>query len=82
LNLKLEKGELEHRRVKKFYARTNKNDAIRQMTRLERREDALRRIQQKKAEAVTVGSKGMEDPKDVSGQPQNALGSIRVTQVR
>ena len=38
------KGELEHRRVKRFYARTNKNNAVRQMTRLERREKALRRL--------------------------------------
>ncbi|KAJ7742183.1 hypothetical protein DFH07DRAFT_964704 [Mycena maculata] len=37
-------GELEHRRVKRFYARTNKNRAVRQMTQLERRESALRRI--------------------------------------
>ncbi|KAF8074854.1 hypothetical protein FPV67DRAFT_601603 [Lyophyllum atratum] len=36
-------GELEHRRVKKFYARTNKNQAVRQMTKLERRERALRK---------------------------------------
>ena len=35
------KGELEHRRVKRFYARTNKNNAVHQMTRLERREQAL-----------------------------------------
>ncbi|KJA20593.1 hypothetical protein HYPSUDRAFT_101131, partial [Hypholoma sublateritium FD-334 SS-4] len=35
-------GELEHRRVKRFYARTNKNTAVHQMTRLERREYALR----------------------------------------
>ena len=40
----LNQGELEHRRVKRFYARTNKNNAIRQMTRLERREQALRRL--------------------------------------
>jgi hypothetical protein len=40
----LNQGELEHRRVKRFYARTNKNNAIRQMTRLERREYALRRL--------------------------------------
>jgi hypothetical protein len=38
------KGELEHRRVKRFYARTNKNNAVRQMTRLERREQALHRL--------------------------------------
>ncbi|KAK7021684.1 hypothetical protein R3P38DRAFT_3541427 [Favolaschia claudopus] len=37
-------GELEHRRVKRFYARTNKNTAVRQMTVLERREQALARI--------------------------------------
>ncbi|KAF8146367.1 hypothetical protein K438DRAFT_1475340, partial [Mycena galopus ATCC 62051] len=37
-------GELEHRRVKRFYARTNKNTAVRQMTVLERREQALTRI--------------------------------------
>jgi hypothetical protein len=36
------------------------------MTRIERREDALRRIQQKKA---AVASKEMEDSMDVSGQP-------------
>ncbi|KAK7022667.1 hypothetical protein R3P38DRAFT_3196064 [Favolaschia claudopus] len=37
-------GELEHRRVKRFYARTNKNTAVRQMTVLERLEQALARI--------------------------------------
>ncbi|KAF8955631.1 hypothetical protein BDZ97DRAFT_1673366, partial [Flammula alnicola] len=42
-------GELEHRRVKRFYARTNKNNAVRQMTRLERREQALRRMIRKPA---------------------------------
>ncbi|KAJ7616889.1 hypothetical protein B0H17DRAFT_852803, partial [Mycena rosella] len=36
-------GELEHRRVKRFYARTNKNRAVRQMTQLERRETYLMR---------------------------------------
>ena len=81
IELKLEKGELEHRRVKKFYARTNKNAAIRQITRLERREDALRRIQQILRTAA-VGSKEMEDPKDVLGQPQTLPGSTRVTQVQ
>lgn len=34
-------GELEHRRVKRYYARTNKNGAVRQITRLERREHVL-----------------------------------------
>ncbi|KAJ7097121.1 hypothetical protein B0H15DRAFT_920861 [Mycena belliarum] len=37
-------GELEHRRVKRFYARTNKNQAVRQITQLERRESALTQI--------------------------------------
>ncbi|KAF7367198.1 hypothetical protein MSAN_00980100 [Mycena sanguinolenta] len=40
-------GELEHRRVKRFYARTNKNTAVRQMTILERREQALLHIARK-----------------------------------
>ncbi|KAJ6451830.1 hypothetical protein C8R47DRAFT_1030639, partial [Mycena vitilis] len=34
-------GELEHRRVKRFYARTNKNQPVRQMTVVERRETYL-----------------------------------------
>ncbi|KAJ7244602.1 hypothetical protein B0H12DRAFT_1236060 [Mycena haematopus] len=34
-------GELEHRRVKGFYARTNKNKPLRQMTQLERRNTTL-----------------------------------------
>ncbi|KAJ7210726.1 hypothetical protein GGX14DRAFT_363047 [Mycena pura] len=34
-------GELEHRRVKRFYARTSKNRAIKQITVLERRERGL-----------------------------------------
>ena len=38
LVLILTKGELEHRRVKRFYAHTNKNNAIHQMTHLEHRE--------------------------------------------
>lgn len=37
-NLYLLQGELEHRRVKRFYARTNKNNAHHQITKLERRE--------------------------------------------
>lgn len=35
---------MEHRRVKRFYARTNKNRAVRQITLLERRETALLRM--------------------------------------
>jgi hypothetical protein len=37
-------GELEHRRAKRLYGRTNKNQAIRQMTRHERRETQLLRV--------------------------------------
>ncbi|KAK7025783.1 hypothetical protein R3P38DRAFT_3316409 [Favolaschia claudopus] len=37
-------GELEHRRVKAYYARTNKNQAVRQISKLERRETALLRM--------------------------------------
>ncbi|KAJ7662384.1 hypothetical protein B0H17DRAFT_951378, partial [Mycena rosella] len=44
-------GELEHRRVKRYYARTNKNDAVGQMTQLERRESALLKISREKLEA-------------------------------
>lgn len=36
-------GELEHRRVKRLYGRTNKNRAIKQMTKHERRETRLLR---------------------------------------
>jgi hypothetical protein len=37
------KGELKHRRVKRLYGRTNKNGAIKQMTKPERRETRLLR---------------------------------------
>ncbi|KAK6966961.1 hypothetical protein R3P38DRAFT_3438665 [Favolaschia claudopus] len=43
-NVSTQPGELEHRRVRKWYARTNKNQAVRQITQLERRETALLRI--------------------------------------
>ncbi|KAJ7460496.1 hypothetical protein B0H11DRAFT_1909484 [Mycena galericulata] len=51
-------GELEHRRVERFYARTNKNTAVRQMTVLERREQALLRISRKvgKMDAAAASS--------------------------
>ncbi|KAF4568042.1 hypothetical protein EYR36_010050 [Pleurotus pulmonarius] len=37
-------GELEHRRVKRYYARTNKNDYTRQIAKLERRQRILRAL--------------------------------------
>ena len=46
-------GELAHRLVKKFYRRTNKINATRQIARLERRETRLRRAR----EAVTAQRK-------------------------
>lgn len=42
-NFRCVQGELEHRRVKKYYARTNKVRFIRQIVRLESRERALER---------------------------------------
>lgn len=48
LTYQCSQGELEHRHVKRFYARTNKNQAVRQMTRLERREYVLRRMNARK----------------------------------
>ncbi|KAA1477320.1 hypothetical protein DENSPDRAFT_828692 [Dentipellis sp. KUC8613] len=39
-----QRGELEHRRVKRFYGRTNKNQATKQITQLERREAILSRM--------------------------------------
>ncbi|KAJ7118375.1 hypothetical protein C8R44DRAFT_554907, partial [Mycena epipterygia] len=47
-------GELEHRRVKRFYARTNKNNAVRQMTQLERRESSLRRMKARAVKAANL----------------------------
>ncbi|KAJ6457005.1 hypothetical protein C8R47DRAFT_1248481 [Mycena vitilis] len=47
-------GELEHRRVKRYYARTNKNEAVTQMTQLERRESALIRLTREKQEAERI----------------------------
>ncbi|KAJ7695467.1 hypothetical protein B0H17DRAFT_930682, partial [Mycena rosella] len=47
-------GELEHRRVKRYYARTNKNDAVGQITKLERRETALLKIQRQQKDAANI----------------------------
>ncbi|KAJ7695931.1 hypothetical protein B0H17DRAFT_930175, partial [Mycena rosella] len=47
-------GELEHCRVKRYYARTNKNDAVGQMTQLKRREAALFKISRAKLEAKRI----------------------------
>lgn len=50
--MSVSQGELEHRQVKRFYARTNKNAAVGQITRLERRERAMTRIKRRKEKAV------------------------------
>ncbi|KAF8125044.1 hypothetical protein K438DRAFT_1649075, partial [Mycena galopus ATCC 62051] len=60
-------GELEHRRVKRFYARTNKNRAVRQMTQLERRESALARI----ASRAHFSAQRRVSPTTATPDPQN-----------
>ncbi|KAJ7330330.1 hypothetical protein DFH08DRAFT_926009 [Mycena albidolilacea] len=47
-------GELEHRRVKRYYARTNKNDAVGQITKLERREAALLKLSRQQKDAAHI----------------------------
>ncbi|KAJ7105541.1 hypothetical protein C8R44DRAFT_639148, partial [Mycena epipterygia] len=59
-------GELEHRRVKRYYARTNKNDAVGQMTQLGRRETALLKISRAKKEAEHRKRKVPAPPKKIS----------------
>ncbi|KAK1217789.1 hypothetical protein PQX77_019539 [Marasmius sp. AFHP31] len=55
-------GELEHRRVKRFYARTNKSKFIKQVAKHERREQIIRHI---KARVV----KGKEPQKPSKSEP-------------
>lgn len=50
----LQQGELEHRRVKRYYARTNKNEAVGQITQLERRETALLKISRQQKDAAHI----------------------------
>lgn len=52
--MRLGQGELEHRRVKKYYARTNKNDAVGQITQLERREAALLKIARQQQDEINI----------------------------
>ncbi|KAJ8087428.1 hypothetical protein PM082_006258 [Marasmius tenuissimus] len=52
-------GELEHRRVKRFYARTNKAKFVKQVANHERREQIIRRI-----EARVVKGKEPQKPSD------------------
>ncbi|KAJ7707073.1 hypothetical protein B0H16DRAFT_1345505, partial [Mycena metata] len=46
--------EQEHKEVKAFYQRTNKNDAVGQITQLERREAALQKLTRQKNEAARI----------------------------
>ncbi|KAJ7737499.1 hypothetical protein B0H16DRAFT_1325839, partial [Mycena metata] len=46
--------EQEHKEVKAFYQRTNKNDAVGQITQLERREAALQKITRDKNDAARI----------------------------
>ncbi|KAF5379470.1 hypothetical protein D9615_006555 [Tricholomella constricta] len=77
-------GELEHRMVKRFYARTNKNQATMQMTRLERRNQALVRqariiAKHKKAEALSPRRRqpSHEDTTTTSSDRSMAIEQLR-----
>lgn len=61
-------GELEHRRVKRFYARTNKNAYVRQIARQERRERLLRGIEKRMRSASILGM--VAPPDAVASQPE------------
>jgi hypothetical protein len=47
-------GELEHRRVKCYYARTNRNDAVGQIAQLERRDAALLKMSRDQQHAQNI----------------------------
>ncbi|KAJ7331379.1 hypothetical protein DFH08DRAFT_708356, partial [Mycena albidolilacea] len=66
-------GELEHRRVKRYYARTNKNHAVRQITQLERRETALLRI----ASRARSSAQRKVNPTTATPVPQNHKRNLR-----
>ncbi|KAF8155662.1 hypothetical protein B0H34DRAFT_859991 [Crassisporium funariophilum] len=61
-------GKLEHQRVKHFYARTNKNNAVRQMTHLERRKFALRCLVCKQAR-----EEARRDPSKFTSKQKKAM---------
>ncbi|KAJ7101024.1 hypothetical protein C8R43DRAFT_1048129 [Mycena crocata] len=46
--------EQEHRSVKVFWARTNKNDAVEQISKLERRDTVLRKMARQQQDAVNI----------------------------
>ncbi|THH05402.1 hypothetical protein EW146_g9914 [Bondarzewia mesenterica] len=53
-------GELEHRRVKRFYGRTNRKGATGQITKLERREEYIKQMQERERK---------QDSADLTHQP-------------
>lgn len=54
----LNQGELEHRTVKAFYRRTNKQDYIKQTTRLHRRQERIQKITENVQKlGINVGAK-------------------------
>ena len=55
----IEKGELEHRRVKRFYGRTNKQRFVSQIAKHQRREQLLQRIKQRLANRESSDAAGL-----------------------
>lgn len=70
-------GEQEHRRVKRFYARTNKNEAARQIARRQRREQLLNRLlqidRQRRATFATVTAPSCVQPRASRNAPSVTL---------
>ncbi|KAF7966317.1 hypothetical protein HWV62_39183, partial [Athelia sp. TMB] len=64
-------GEREHRRVKRFYSRTNKRNAIRQVTKRERRETRLLRA--RRAVEADIRSRELEHKHHVGFSQDDAL---------
>ena len=71
------KGELEHRRVKRFYGKTNKQRFVGQIAKHQRRERLLQRIKQRLAEKMLseaglpaeqlgMGQRGYQDTGELS----------------
>ena len=70
-------GELEHRRVKRFYARTNKRNFTRQITKLQQREEKLRRINERARAAAQARRRGLhasaQEPEGVQPPVQDGV---------
>ena len=68
-------GELEHRRVKRFYARTNKNKAFtRQITRQQRRERIIRKIRERLKKQDDINAARLSKDAEVPDLPVNSEG--------